>query len=300
MSINRQTLKRHMREGTKSLFRNSWMTVASVSAVAITLLILGVFLALAFNVNHILKSVESDVEIKVFLDVAPDRQEVKKQVEDELKQLDGVAEITFITKEEGLKNFKTKFGENASLLESLEKENPLPDSFVVKAKTPQQTEDLAKKIKAIKNVKKVNTGGDTTQKLFALTSLIRNIGIVFVVGLGFTALFLISNTIKLTIMARQREIEIMKLVGATNGFIRWPFFIEGTLIGVMGALLPILAILFGYSYLLRFIQVNVSFYFLDLLPLYPLVLEVAMILIGIGLFIGIWGSMISVRRFLRI
>lgn len=300
MPINKQALGRHIREGTKSLFRNGWMTVASVSAVTITLLIVGVFLTFAFNVNHIVSSIENDVEVKAYLDITVDRSTAKKYVEAELKKLDGVEQITFITKEEGLKNFKTKFGENADLLNSLEKDNFLPDSFVVKAETPQKTEELGQKIKTIKYVKSINTGGDTTKKLFAVTSLVRTIGLVFVIGLGFTAIFLISNTIKITIMARQKEIEIMKLVGATNNFIRWPFFIEGTLIGFVGALIPIIIILVGYAYLQRLIQVQLSLYFIDLLPLYPLILQVSLILIGIGLFIGVWGSLISVRRFLRI
>ncbi|HBI04640.1 MAG TPA: cell division protein FtsX [Paenibacillaceae bacterium] len=298
--MNKQALGRHIREGTRSLFRNGWMTVASVSAVAITLLIVGVFLTFAFNVNHIVSSIENDVEVKAYLDVTVDRNTAKQHVEAELKKLDGVEQITFITKEEGLKNFKAKFGEKGDLLNSLEKDNFLPDSFVVKAETPQKTEELGQKIKTIKYVKKINTGGDTTKKLFAVTSLVRTVGLVFVIGLGFTAIFLISNTIKITIMARQNEIEIMKLVGATNNFIRWPFFVEGTLIGFVGALIPILIILVGYAYLQRYIQVQLSLYFLDLLPLYPLILQISLILIGIGLFIGVWGSLISVRRFLRI
>lgn len=299
MTLNKQTIKRHFREGVRSLFRNGWMTVASVSAVTVTLLILGVFLVLAFNVNHVVSTVENQVELKAFLDVTA-TPEIAKQVEGNIKKLKEVESVTFITKEEGLKSFKEKFGDKATLLQGLEKENPLPDSFVVKAKSPQLTEELAKQIKVIKNVKSVSTGGDITKKLFAVTTLVRNVGIVFIVGLGFTALFLISNTIKLTIMARQREIEIMKLVGATNGFIRWPFFIEGTLIGVAGALVPILIILLGYGYLLSLIQSNLSLYFLDLLPLNPLGIQVSILLLAIGLFIGIWGSLISVRKFLRI
>jgi len=300
MPINKQTLVRHIREGSRNLFRNGWMTIASISAVAITLLIVGVFLTFAFNVNHIVNSIEKDVEVRVYLDTTVDRATAKNYVEAELKKLEGVGSITFITKEEGLKNFKAKFGERADLLNFLDKENSLPDSFVVKAETPQKTEELGNKIKTIQYVKSVNTGGDATKKLFVITSFLRTIGLIFVIGLGFTAIFLISNTIKLTIMARQKEIEIMKLVGATNSFIRWPFFVEGTLIGLVGALIPITLILVGYSYLQRYIQMQLSLYFIDLLPLYPLILQISLILIGIGLFIGIWGSLISVRRFLRI
>ncbi|CEH30549.1 cell division protein FtsX [Aneurinibacillus migulanus] len=293
------TIARHLREGFKNLGRNGWMTFASVSAVTITLLILGVFLLLAMNIQHLVQTVEKQVEIRVSLDVTADQATAKK-VEGELRKLSDAAEVTFVPKAEGLQNLKKSFGEKGALFNGLEKENPLPDSFIVKAKTPQQTGSLAQKIQKIDGVKKVNYAEQTTKKLFAITDVVRLVIVAFIIALAFTAMFLIANTIKLTIVARRREIEIMKLVGATNGFIRWPFFVEGALMGILGALLPIAILTFGYGYLVDFVEQQLALYFLNLLPLYPLALQVSLILLGIGAFIGVWGSLMSVRRFLRI
>ncbi|WP_134683543.1 permease-like cell division protein FtsX [Brevibacillus migulae] len=294
-----RTLGRHAREGVKNLGRNGWMTFASISAVMITLLILGVFLILALNVNHVAKTIENQVEIRVFLDVLADKPAVD-QVEAEIRKLPQVNTITFISKEEGLKQFKESLGEKAYLFEGLENENPLPDSFVVKTKLPQDTSTVAKQIEKIQYVSGVNYGAGTVEKLFTATATIRNVGIVFIVGLSFTAMFLIANTIKLTIVARRREIEIMKLVGATNWFIRWPFFVEGLLMGIIGALVPIILLGAGYFYLLDAMQTNITLALFKLLPLFPLVYQVALALLAIGAFIGIWGSLVSVRRFLRV
>ncbi|MFY0543203.1 permease-like cell division protein FtsX [Brevibacillus sp. H7] len=295
-----RTLGRHVREGVKNLGRNGWMTFASISAVAITLLILGVFLILALNVNHFAQSVEKQVEIRVFLDVLANKDNIQ-QVEHNIRAIPKVESVVFIPKDEGLKQFKESLGEQAKLFEGLEEDNPLPDMFVVKTKLPQDTAAVAKQIKTIEFVNKVNYGEGTVEKLFAWTGTIRNVGIAFILGLGFTAMFLIANTIKLTIVARRREIEIMKLVGATNWFIRWPYFVEGLMMGVIGAVIPIVLLGISYHYLLDAINASLpTAQLFKLLPLFPLANQVALTLIAIGAFIGIWGSLVSVRRFLKV
>ncbi|MGE5704091.1 MAG: permease-like cell division protein FtsX, partial [Clostridia bacterium] len=259
-----RTLGRHVREGVKNLGRNGWMTFASISAVTITLFILGVFLLLAFNVNHIAQSIEKQVEIRVFLDLLADKPTVE-QVGEKLKALPKVESVQFVSKEEGMVKFKDSMGEKSYLLDGLEKENPFPDSYVVKTKLPQDTASVAKLIQEIPSVSSVNYGEGTVEKLFVTTKMVRNVGIVFIVGLSFTAMFLIANTIKLTIVARRREIEIMKLVGATNWFIRWPFFVEGLTMGLVGALIPIVILGVGYYYLLDSIDLVAAIPFFKLL-----------------------------------
>lgn len=293
------TMGRHVREGVKNLNRNGWMTFASVSAVTITLLILGAFLVLALNVNHIAQNVEKQVEIRVFLDVSADQATIQA-VEQKISQMPQVEHVKFVSKEDGLKLLRDRLGEKSYLLDGLEEENPLPDTLVVKTKQPQDTSTAAKTIKGMEHVTNVNYGEGTVEKLFAATDTIRNVGIVFIIGLAFTAMFLIANTIKLTIVARRREIEIMKLVGATNWFIRWPFFVEGLLMGVSGAILPTLMLGIAYYYLLEALHTNLAASLFDLLPLFPLAYQVAGILLALGAFIGIWGSLVSVRRFLRV
>jgi len=297
--MNIKTLVRHVKEGSKNIIRNGWMTFASISAVTITLLILGVFILLAMNVNHITEVIENQVEIKAELDLAMDESQVP-DLENDILNLNGVKSVKYVSKEDGLKQMKEKFGDDAYLLDGLEEENPLNDTFIVQAFEPQDIGTIAKHIESMDYVTEVDYGKTTVDKLFVTTYWIRNIGLAFILGLAFTAMFLIANTIKITIYARKREIEIMKLVGATNWFIRWPFFVEGFLLGVIGSLLPIILLITGYSLLLKNLTSSLSISFIQFLPLYPLAYQISVLLIGIGAFIGIWGSMMSVRRFLKI
>lgn len=294
-----KTIQRHFKEGAKNIIRNGWMTFAATSAVTITLLILGVFLLLALNVNHLIETVENQVEIKVELDLTTEKSQIAL-IEDEIKNIDGIKSVKFVSKEEGLQQLKEQFGDEAYLLEGLEEENPLNDIFIVKVFNPEQLEPVSLELSKMEMVTNVDYGKKTVDYLLKWTTWIRNIGLVFIIGLAFTAMFLISNTIKITIYARKREIEIMKLVGATNWFVRWPFFVEGFLLGVLGAIIPIIVLLLAYKALIGSIQGDLSLSFLQLLPLYPLGYQISILLLSIGAFIGVWGSMMSVRRFLRI
>lgn len=297
-----RTLSRHIREGFKNLARNGWMTVASVMSVTITLLILGVFLLLAMNVNQFAQELEGQVEIRAFLDLESGAEE-RQAVEQKLKSIPEVdqASITFVPKDEGIEQFIEDMGEQGQyFVEFKDENNPLPDVLVIQTINPQDTERIAKQIEQFDHIYKVNYGAGKVDKLFAVTNTMRNVGVIFIVGLAFTAMLLIANTIKLTIVARSREIEIMKLVGATNSFIRWPFFIEGLLLGVLGAITPIVILLLGYQQLLLAVGETLSINFFALLPIYPLAYQIAGLLLGIGAFIGVWGSVTSVRRFLKV
>ncbi|GAA0368289.1 permease-like cell division protein FtsX [Bacillus horti] len=295
-----RTLGRHVREGVKNLGRNGWMTVASALSVTITLLILGIFLLLAMNVNSFAQEIEDQVEIRVFLDLESGEEEIAA-VEQGLEALSGVRAITYVPKDEGIENFISSMGEQGQHFEEFKDDNnPLPDVFVVQAIDPHGTEQLAQQIEQFDHVYRVNYGAGTVERLFAVTNTVRNIGLIFIIGLAFTAMLLIANTIKITIVARSREIEIMKLVGATNMFIRWPFFIEGLLLGIMGSIIPIAILLVGYQQLLEAVGQTLEIHFFALLPIYPLAYQISGLLLGIGAFIGIWGSITSVRRFLRI
>lgn len=290
-----RTLFRHFREAFRSFWRNGWMTFASISTVTISLLILGVFVLLNLNLEHWTKGMESQVEIRAFLYMETSDTEVTR-LESRIKKLPEVADITFIPREQGLEELKRGFGEQGYLLEGLEEENPLPHAFLIKTIDPQETPKVAQVIQQFEAVEKVRYGSGVVEKLFSITNTVRNIGLVLIIGLAFTAMFLIANTIKLTILSRKSEIEIMKLVGATNSFIRWPFFIEGSLLGLIGAVIPLGLLLFGYHYLVKYVDIA----FITLIPLDPLWPKLTMLLLGIGVFIGMWGSLTSVRKFLRV
>lgn len=293
---------RHLREGFKGTLRNGWMTFAAVSAVTITLLLVGVFALVMFNVNEISENVENDVEIQVFVTRTAEEANVE-QLGDNLEQIPGVASVTFSSKEEELENFRNQLGEDANAYGTVEKDNPLHDRYIVKASDPLNTETVADAVQSLENVDKVTYGQDYIDKMFAFFNGIRIGGLVLIVGLTLMAMFLISNTIKMTIFSRRREIEIMRLVGAKNSFIRWPFFIEGLLLGVLGALIPIAVIYFGYDVAYSALQPSLDQLNSDIFKLIdPSVLttQVSLVLLALGAFIGIWGSTTSLGRFLKV
>ncbi|WP_188454125.1 permease-like cell division protein FtsX [Virgibacillus oceani] len=294
-----RTGKRHLREGIKNIFRNGWMTVASIGAVTTTLILVGAFLALMLNLNQMADNIEDDVEIKVLIDLTANESQIKSLGED-IKNIDEVASVKFSSKDEELENLIESMGEEGESWQLFEQDNPLNHAYIIKAEDPVDTIDIANEIKGFEAVQEVNYGKDVVQKLFQFNEYARTIGLVLIAGLVFTAIFLISNTIKITIMARSREIGIMKLVGATNGFIRWPFFIEGLLLGVFGSIIPIAAIIVGYYYLENTLGDKISLSFVELLPFNPFAWQLSLIILAIGAFIGVWGSVMSVRKFLKV
>ncbi|WP_416729590.1 permease-like cell division protein FtsX [Fictibacillus sp. JL2B1089] len=294
-----RTLKRHFVEAFKSMGRNGWMSFASISAVTVTLLLVSVFLAILLNINYIASQIEDDVQIRAYIERTekPERYDAYKQ---ELEKLGKVKTVEYQSKEEGLDELIESLGDEGKAFSSLKNENPLRDAFIIYTEKPQDTAAVAKEVEKFKFVNKVEYGQGTVEKLFKVTDVARNVGIVLVLGLVFTAMFLISNTIKLTIVTRRREIEIMKLVGATNGFIRWPFFIEGFALGVAGAILPIVVITVGYQAIFDIVNQKLGTVFIELLPVTPLIPQLALLMILIGGVIGVWGSLTSVRKFLKI
>jgi cell division transport system permease protein len=293
------TLKRHVRESVKSLGRNGWMTFASISAVTVTLLLVGVFLVIMFNMNHFAQKVEDDVEIRVHIDLTATEQD-KQALRAKIEAIPQVKQVQYSSKDKELKNLIKSFGEEGSSFRLFEQNNPLSDVYVVKTAKPVDTIKVAKKIEKFPFVHKVNYGQGQVEKLFSTLRVARNIGLVLIIGLLFTAMFLISNTIKITIFARRREIEIMRLVGATNGFIRWPFFLEGLWLGVIGAIFPIAAISIVYYNIWKFLEPKITIPFLELLPFHPFMWEISLLLLLVGACIGVWGSMMSVRKFLKV
>lgn len=294
-----RTFRRHLREGFKSLIRNGWMTFASVSTVTVTLLLTGVFLMVLLNMNSIASQIEDDVEVRVYIDRSANEEQVEA-LKQQIEQIPEVDSIEFVSRDEGLENLIESLGDEGQAFESLKDENPLQDMYVVKTKVPRDTVTVAERVETYDFAEEVRYGKGTVERLFNVIEVSRNIGIVLIVGLVFTALFLIANTIKLTILSRRREIEIMKLVGATNSFIRWPFFIEGLLLGLIGSIVPIVILIVGYNFIYNEFNARLSTMFIELLPVYPFVIQLTLILLFIGVFIGVWGSLTSVRKFLRV
>ncbi len=291
-----RTLRRHFRESFKNLRRNGWMTFAAVSAVTVTLLLTGVFLVIMLNLNKIATDIENDVEVRVHVNLEATQAE-KEELRARIEALPEVESVKYSSKEQELQNIIDDMGSDFSLFEQ---SNPLYDVFIVKTLRPQDTPHTARKIEQFEQTETAVYGEEKVENLFSFMKTARNVGFVLIAGLLFTAMFLISNTIKITIFARRKEIEIMKLVGATNWFIRWPFLLEGLWIGLLGSMIPIGAVSIGYYYAEQAVSAKMSAHFIEFIGFIPLVVPVTALMLVIAVFIGTWGSFLSVRRFLNV
>ncbi|MCZ2257260.1 permease-like cell division protein FtsX [Sporosarcina sp. G11-34] len=291
-----RTLRRHFSSSFKSLGRNAWMTFASVSAVTVTLLLVGVFIVIMMNLNQLADNIENDVEIKVIVDLAASEKEVA-ELEKKISETPGVLEVEYSSNTQELDKMMKGFGDELDLYKQ---DNPLRHAIFVKAEDPQQTAPISKEIDSFDYTYEVIYGEGKVEKLFNVLNTGRNIGIILIVGLLLTAMFLISNTIRITIAARQTEIGIMKLVGATNNFVRIPFLIEGAWLGVLGAITPMVIITLAYYNLYELVAPKFAGELFQPLEMTPFLYQLNGLILGLGVLIGIWGSFIAVRRFLKV
>ena len=294
-----KNLPKHFKESLVNLWRNGAMSFSSIFAVTITLLLIGVISVLALNVQDISANIEDGVRIYVKLERSID-ENAEKEVGSQIKKLKGVESVTYSSKDEELNKLIDKQGKDGKeLFESYREDNPLGSAYEVEAKDPTKLASLAKKIQDIPNVNSVNYGGDSTQSMVTTLNTIQKAGSVFIVGLVIVALFMISNTIKITITARSTEISIMRMVGASNWYIRIPFMLEGMLIGLFGAIIPILVLVYGYGALYNYTGGSLMSSMLVLKAPMPFIRDFSFILAGLGAGVGLIGSFVSIRRFLK-
>lgn len=286
-----------LRDALRSLWRNKYMSLASAATVAISLIILGAAWLLVINADYLAAVVESELEVNVYLNLDLEREKALG-LKDAFAGLTGVEEVTFVPKEEGLKTLEERFGEEANLLEALGDNNPLPDMYRIKAVEATQVPRIAQEAENIQEVEKVRYGQGMVERLLALTQWLRAVGVVIIIAIALAAVFLISTTIRITVFARRREITIMKLVGATNWYIRWPFFLEGMIIGLLGALVAVACLNFCYSQLSSNIALTIDF--LNILTDTSVIYEVYRNLLIMGTVLGAIGSAISLRKFLKV
>lgn len=276
------------------------MGLASVGSISAVLLILGIVLILILSINNMVFEIKHKFdEIQIFL-VEDIQEDQKREVLDEIKSCEGVIGVEYETKEEALTNMKKNFGEQANLLEGIE-ESPLPESFIVKLEDIENADGVVKNVQGLDGVDEVKYYKDIINKLIKTTNLVRTGGIIIIGILLIISIFIISNTIKITVTARKEEINIMKYVGATNGYIRGPFIIEGVLLGLIGSILSILIVHYGYKYF--FTTISERLYILltlYLVPPYALINDVIIIFTAIGVGIGVLGSLVSLKRFLNV
>ncbi len=286
-------------EALKSILRNGWMSLASIAVVAITLLILGSFMVLNRNVNEITRHIKEDVQIVLYV-----QEEATAAVQMELQQQliahPEMQEVRFVSKSEAMERLMDRLGDRAHLVEYYmnEESNPFRNSYELRTRIPEDIPQVAREIERYPGVDYVDYGSGVVEPLFQFTGVVRWVGLLFMGGLAVTAVFLISHTIRLTVYIRRKEIMIMKYVGATEWFIRWPFIFEGLILGFVGALIPIFIIQYSYQTSVLWMQENI--YFISMLPPEAVMQELVTLLIPLGMILGVVGSGISVRRFLKV
>jgi cell division transport system permease protein len=285
-----------LREAFGSLRRNYFMTIAALVTVFLSMVVLGGVLAFVYSTNALLREVESKVEVTVYLKDTAAEQEITA-MQSEISSWTEVKTVTFVSKDEALARLKEDFADNPEIFQQL-RSNPLPASFEISLKDPKTVDAVAARFTGRESVDEVRYGKEIAQKLFNFTNQARNFLLIFIVLLGVVAILLISNTIRLSIFARRREVEIMKLVGATNWFIRWPFLIEGVTVGFLGAIAAIFVVLVTSSVLMGHLRSSLPFMSMPLNAV-PYV-ALAFILLAVGVVIGAAGSGIGLRRFLKI
>ncbi|WP_432665963.1 permease-like cell division protein FtsX [Wukongibacter baidiensis] len=295
-----RTLGYMVKEGLKNLWRNRMMSLASIGSVTATLIILGMIFILIFNINSMAEGAKEQFDtIQVYLEEGISQERVD-EIGKTIKAIDNVQDIEFESSNDALEKMKDRWGEYGYLLEDLET-NPLPNSYIIHLTNIETSEAIVEKIVPIENIDEVKFHKDIVDKLISMTNFIRLVGLIVIVVLISISVFIIGNTIKLTVAARKREINIMKYVGATNWFVRWPFFIEGTMLGLFGAAFALLLIFFTYRYLYNMATANLYVMMTAyLIPVKKILDNLLLMFIVLGSGIGALGSITSMKKYLKV
>ena len=291
--------KHYIIDAIKSLRRNKTISLASSVTVTATLFIMGIFLILMQNVNIGMSNVQSQIEVKVFLEENITSTQ-RENIGEELKKISGVKDIQFEDKADALKKFTEQISENdSSLLNGYDdSHNPLPNSYIIKLEDPQVSDQVISQIKTMQGIESVGNDKEFTDKIISISKNVKWIGIALFILMVSVSVFLISNTIKLTIYSRRKEIGIMKFVGATDWFVRWPFIIEGAIIGLIGAISA--NILLYYVYKLVFVKINENLLLVNLLSPSYITQTLQWQFILVGILMGGIGSLWSLFKFLKV
>jgi len=289
-------VKFFLAEALRSLRRNYFMTIAALVTVFLSMAVLGAVMVFVYNIEAVLKDVEQKVEISVFLKDSVTAEQIET-LQGEIVGWEEVKQSQFVSKDEALQRLKEDMGEGADVVEDLGR-NPLPASFEISLNDPEEVGKVAQRLEGREYIDEVSYGQEIAERIFQVTSVIRNILVVFLVMLGGVSILLISNPIRLSISARRKEVEIMKLVGATNWFIRWPFVIEGIVVGTVGAAAALAVVQLGTDFVVERIRENLIFLSVpfDAISF----VQLAIVLLGVGALIGAAGSGLGLRRFLNV
>ena len=297
---NIRILVKNLRDGFRNVFRNFSLSVASISCIVVTLLIVAVAMIGSYNVENFTNIIRDDFTIVVYMDNKLD-EKAEDAIKENIKSLSNIESITFNSKKSIAEEMKKEDPIFDTIISSWgESENPLYDTYLVKVKDSEKLSKTAKSIEKIEGVVIVKYGEGMIESLLSIFKIVEKILIVLVISLVLVTAFLIVNTIKITIFSRQEEIEIKRLVGASNFSIKQPFVIEGLFIGVLGSILPILVTIYGYNFLYEKTGGVIFSKFITLVKPFPFVFYISGILLVIGIVVGMFGSNKAVRKYLKI
>lgn len=291
---------RNIRDSFKGVIRNFSLSLASVSCITITLIVVALAMILTYNVNNFASNIEKDVTIVVFMNSSITDVE-KDDVLESIKRIDGIESYTYQSKTDISNEMMNSSEIYKSIISNYtEEENPLQPTYQIKVKQIEAISDIAKKIEKIDGVETVKYGEGMVEKLVSVFDVVKKISLCMVVALIIVTAFLISNTIKITIFSRKREIEIMRLVGASNLNIKIPFILEGLFLGILGSIIPIIITTYGYTALYNNFDGEFLASFIELIKPTPFIYFISGILILIGIAVGMFGSWRAVRKHLKI
>lgn len=285
-------------EAFKNIFSNGWMTLASIFTVMASLLVLGVFMVLSINLTSMAGDLEGNYQIVAIVDETV-TDEGLITIGQQLKSTPNVESVTLNTNEQRLASLKDRMGENGALLDRYQDDNPLRNMYLITLTDLSKSQETVDVMDDIPGIVKIQQNEESIDKLVSIANYIRNFSLWIIIALAVVSVFIISNTIKLTVYTRRKEINIMKFVGATDWFIRWPFIIEGIAIGIIGAGASIAIIIAGYGAVVNVVN-SLNIMFLTLKPLTELTGIIIGSSLGLGAILGGVGSLISVRKHLNV
>lgn len=293
-------LGRSIRDAFKSVIRNFSLSLASISCITITLIIVAIAIIASFNVQNFTQEIEKDLTIVVFMDNDATKEDIE-QMKDVLQRKGNIAKYSYQSKEKVKKEMMKEYDVFNSVMKDWDKEdNPLRDTFKVKVKDVERIGATAKKLKNEKNVALVQYGEGMVEKLVNAFASVEKVAYGVVIALVVVTVFLIINTIKLTIFSRKREIGIMRLVGASNFSIKIPFIIEGMILGLFGSIVPVMLTTYGYLAFYKHFDGYLFTKLIELISPEPFIYQTSIIIIIIGIIVGMIGSASAVRKYLKV
>jgi cell division transport system permease protein len=293
-------LSRDIRDSFKGVIRNFSLSLASISCITITLIVVSISILLTYNVNAFADNVQKDVTIVAFMNVDITAEE-KDDVLEEIREISGIESYEYQSKTDIAKDMMESSEDLKNILSQYTEEtSPLQPTYLVKVKDINKIGNIAAKIEKIKGVDIVKYGEGMVEQLVSIFEIVKNISVGVVVALIIVTAFLISNTIKITIFSRKREIEIMRLVGSSNLNIKIPFIFEGLFLGILGSVIPIIITTYGYTILYKKFGGQLFSPFIQLIKPTPFIYQISLALLAIGILVGMYGSFKAVRKHLKI